>query len=145
MIDPDGKRCCSATVTLIATGVDLDPDHVTELLKHSPDQSWRRGERKSFTRADGTVRQFESVHADGGWKWFLWKDTPGESLEVQIEKCLSILESRADALRMLSEQGHDLELNCSEGSTCSVGVNLSNVTLRRLAKMHLDLDISIYR
>lgn len=143
MADRDGKICCSAT--LIATGADLDPDRVTELLKLTPDQTWRRGERKSFTRADGTVRQFDSVYADGGWKCFLTNDIADEALEAQMEKCLLVLESRADSLRKLSEQRYDLELNCYEGSTCSVGLTLTKDTLAQLAKLHLDLDISIYR
>jgi hypothetical protein len=58
------ENCSSAT--LIITGIDLDPDVITEALDLTPTQTWRRGEQKRFVRPDGSVRQFDSIHELGG-------------------------------------------------------------------------------
>ncbi len=60
------EAVCSAT--LIVFGEDVDPEAVTGLLQMDPSQAWRKGEQKSYTRSDGTVRQFNSFYEWGGWR-----------------------------------------------------------------------------
>src|SRR5207253_1126302 len=62
----EDQHHCSTT--LIVVGEDLDPDQVTEALGMEPDQSWRRGERKSLPLPGGKVMQFDSIYEDGCWK-----------------------------------------------------------------------------
>jgi uncharacterized protein DUF4279 len=76
------EHCCS--VTLIVVGDDLEPDVVTSTLGWPPDRSWRRGERKRFTRADGTELIFDSNNDWGGWKLFTTDDERGRPLQDQV-------------------------------------------------------------
>ena len=89
------EHCCS--VTLIVVGDDLEPEVVTSTLGWPPDQSWRRGERKRFTRPDGTERVFDSVHDWGGWKLFTADDERGRSLQDQVAAWLERLRVKGQA------------------------------------------------
>jgi hypothetical protein len=103
------EHCCS--VTLIVTGDDLEPDVVTSALGWPPDQSWRRGERKRFTRPDGTERVFDSVHDWGGWKLFT-ADERRRSLQDQVAAWLERLRVKAQALQSLRDRAWAVELDC---------------------------------
>ena len=104
------EHCCS--VTLIVLGDDLEPEVVTSTLGWSPDQSWRRGEQKRFTRPDGTVRVFDSVHDWGGWKLFMKGDDRECSLQEQVDKWLERLRGTSQVLQCLHDRGWDVELDC---------------------------------
>lgn len=104
------EHCCS--VTLIVVGDDLEPEVVTSTLGWPPDQSWRRGERKRFTRPDGTERVFDSVHDWGGWKLFTANDERGRSLQDQVAAWLERLQVKEQALRCLHDRGWEVELDC---------------------------------
>jgi hypothetical protein len=104
------EHCCS--VTLIVVGNDLEPEAVTSALGWHPDQSWRRGERKRFTRADGAERVFDSVHEWGGWKLFTADDERGRSLQDQVAAWLERLRVKGEALQSLRDRGWEVELDC---------------------------------
>jgi len=104
------EHCCS--VTLIVVGDNLEPDVVTFALGWPPDQSWRRGERKRFTRPDGTERVFDNVYEWGGWKHFATDDERKQALQDQVAAWLERLRGKRQALRSLCERGWEVELDC---------------------------------
>ncbi|MDB5310482.1 MAG: hypothetical protein JWO38_4684 [Gemmataceae bacterium] len=114
------EHCCS--VTLIVVGDDLDPEVVTTALGWPPDQSWRRGERKRFTRPDGTERVFDSVHDRGGWKLFTAGDERGRSLHGQVAAWLERLRVNGQAFRHLRDRGWEVELDCFAATSECLGL-----------------------
>ena len=132
------EHCCS--VTLIVLGDDLEPEVVTSTLGWSPDQSWRRGEQKRFTRPDGTVRVFDSVHDWGGWKRFTAKDERGRSLQEQVAAWLERLRVKMEELRSLHDRGWQLELDCFAATSECLG--LSVAVLGELAGLGLGLVLT---
>ncbi|MHB1559981.1 MAG: DUF4279 domain-containing protein [Isosphaeraceae bacterium] len=135
------KHCCS--VTLIVVGEDLDPDIVTEALGLPAHQSWRRGERKSFARRDGSVRYFDSIHEVGGWKHFL-PDPYRENrpLHEQFDLWLARLRANAEAIRALKARGWEVELDCYYAAGSDVLV-LGNSELRELAELGVGLALTL--
>jgi hypothetical protein len=140
MDDANAKHCCS--VTLIVVGEDLDPDEVTAILGLEASQSWRRGERKSFVRADGSVLYSDSIHERGGWKHFL-PDRYRENrpLSEQLFLWLARLRRHVDAVKRLTERGWKVELDCfAIGNEVLV---LDNSDLREIAELGVDLALTL--
>ena len=133
------RHCCS--VRLIVTGSDLDPDAVTAALGMEPDRSWRRGERKSFTRRDGSVRQFESIHDEGGWARRIPDRYRDEPLDRQLFLWVARLRELSDALRALRRRGWIIELDCFAAT--SEVVVLSHEDLGGLADLGIDLGLTL--
>ena len=133
------RHCCS--VRLIVTGSDLDPDAVTAALGMEPDRSWRRGERKSFTRRDGSVRQFESIHEEGGWARRIPDRYRDEPLDRQLFLWVARLRELSDALRALRQRGWIIELDCFAAT--SEVVVLSHEDLGGLADLGIDLGLTL--
>jgi hypothetical protein len=132
------KHCSS--VTLIIVGADLEPEVVTSILGWPPDKSWRRGERKRFTRPDGTERVFDSVHEWGGWKHFTADDERGQSLQGQVAAWLERLRIKGPALRSLHDRGWEVELDCfASTSEC---LDLPPIVLSELASLRVGLALT---
>lgn len=134
----DEYHCCSATLTVV--GDDLDPEVVTAALGWSPDKSWRRGEHKRFTRADGTERVFESVHDSGGWKSFESDEERRRPLQDQVATWLDRLRSRKTALRELRARGWEVELDCFAAT--SEYLHLRTGLMEQLAGLGVDLAVT---
>ena len=118
----------------------MEPEVVTSTLGWSPDQSWRRGEQKRFTRPDGTVRVFDSVHDWGGWKCFTAKDERGRSLQEQVAAWLERLRIKVEEIRSLHDRGWQLELDCfAATSEC---LDLPAAVLVELAGLGLGLVLT---
>ena len=135
------RHCCS--VRLIITGSDLDPDAVTAALGMEPDKSWRRGERKSFTRPDGSVRHLESIHEEGGWARRIPDRYRDEPLDRQLFLWVARLRELSDALRALRRRGWIIELDCFAAT--SEVVVLSHEDLGGLADLGIDLVLTLVR
>jgi hypothetical protein len=142
MTDVQAKHCCS--VTLIVVGADLDPEEVTKALGLAAHQSWRRGERKAFVRPDGSIRRFDSVHEEGGWKHFLpARHQENRPLHDQFRLWLARLRGLAEAIKTLTARGWEVELDCfAIGSEVLV---LSNRELRELAELGVGLALTLAR
>ena len=131
-------HCCS--VTLIVVGDDLEPEVVTSALGWNPDRSWRRGERKRFTRPDGTERVFDSAHNWGGWKLFAADGERERSLQDQLAAWLERLRVKRPALLGLGDRGWEVELNCfAATSECLV---LPVTVLGELASLGVRLALT---
>lgn len=85
---------------------------MTSALGWSADQSWRRGEHRRVEWPDGTVRVFDSIHSQGGWKRFGSDDERRLSLEDQFDAWRERLRGKGPALRCLQDRGWEVELNC---------------------------------
>jgi hypothetical protein len=133
------RHCCS--VRLIITGSDLDPAGVTAVLGMEPHKSWRRGERKSLTRPDGSVKQFESIHEEGGWTLRIPDCYRDEPLDRQLTIWVARLRELSDALWALKRHGWVIELDCFAAS--SEVIVLSHRDLRGLADLGIDLALTL--
>jgi len=130
---------CSAT--LMVLGDDLIPEKITEQIGLEPNQSWRRGERKSFIRNDGTVHYFDDVHEWGGWKCFIPKKHEALELEEMLAWWCDLLEGRESQMRELEGQGYWLEMNCFVAMSETVTIEVSADLQQRLASFRLNLSI----
>jgi len=134
----------SCSATLIILGDDLVPEAVTELLKIEPNQSWRRGERKSFVRHDGTVEYFDSIYEWGGWKAFIPDDKQDLELHEQLAYWCDLLEGRESVIRKLEEQGCWLQISCYVSTSATASIILSADLQQMLANLRLELSFSIF-
>lgn len=129
------------STTLLILGDELIPENVTAQLGLEPNQSWRKGEQKSFVRNDGTVDYFDSVYEQGGWKLFIPNEQGDLELEEQLAWWCDILEGKELAMRSLEEKDCWLRMDCfvttSETATFEISADLQ----QRLAKLHLNLTI----
>jgi hypothetical protein len=132
------EHCCSVTLNVV--GVDLEPNVVTSCLGWSPDQSWRRGERKRFMRPDGTERVFDSVHDRGGWKQFTAEDERGQSLEEQFAAWLERLRLKGQEIQRLHDHGWEIELDCfAATSEC---LDLPAAMIKEMAGLGIGLALT---
>lgn len=133
---------CSATLMIL--GDDLIPEKITELLKIEPNQTWRRGERKSLVRRGGTVEYFDSIYEWGGWKAFI----PGEKQDLELHEQLTywcdLLERPEPVMRKLEEEGYWLQISCYVSTTATASIILSADLQQRLANLRLELAFSIF-
>ena len=133
-----------SSATLIILANDLDPQKVTKQLGLKPDQSWRKGERKSFVRDDGTVRKLNGVYEWGGWKCFLPEEKKRLKLSEQLSHWCDALVGQESAMRELDEQEYCLEINCYISTAATASIILSADLQKRLADLHLDLSFDIF-
>jgi hypothetical protein len=141
---PDTELESTQSSTLVIIGAALDPSAVTASLKWQPWQSWRKGERKSFVRADGTRHVFDSTHEWGGWKLLipdLWRD---RELTDQLQYWTKTLKPKAQELRSLQEGGATIELNCCLITSAGTTLRVPAEVQRELSALGVDLDITFY-
>lgn len=133
---------CSATLIILSD--DLVPERISELLKIEPNQTWRRGERKSFVQPNGTVIYFDSVYEWGGWKSFIPDEKQDLELHERLAHWCNLLEGRESVMRELEEQGCWLQINCYVSTSATASIILSADLQRRLASLRLELSFSIF-
>jgi hypothetical protein len=80
---------CSATLMIL--GDNLIPEKISELLKIKPNQTWEKGEQKSFTTRDGKTNFHDSIYEWGGWKSFVPKEKEDLELDEQLEYWCDLL------------------------------------------------------
>jgi len=130
----------SCSSTLIVVGDDLDPEGVTSILGMEAHESWRRGDRQSFTRPDGTILLFKSSHDQGGWKHRIpgrYRDRP---LSEQVSLWRARLGGLGDAIRSLRGRGWEVELDCFVSG--SEILFLRNAELQELSGLGIDLILT---
>jgi hypothetical protein len=125
------------SATLMILGDELNPQDVTDQLGIEPSQSWRKGEHKSFTNNDETIRYLDSKHEYSGWKCFL----PGEQEHLELSEQLNwwcnFLRGKEAVMLSLEEKGCWLEMNCF----ATGAVEISADTQIRLSDLSLNLTI----
>jgi len=132
------------SATLIVLGHDFDPAAISSVLGWQPSQAWRKGDRKTFSRADGTQGVFDGVHEWSGWKLFLqepWRSCP---LSEQLEQWAASLGERATALEQLRRGDVSLELNCCVVTDATAVLVVPPTLLARLAALGVSLSITFY-
>lgn len=93
-------------------GETLDPNVVTKLLGMRPNQQWRRGDKKSFKRKDGSVLQFDSRHEWGGWKKWSSAAERKKELPLLLEHWCRKLTAKKKALARVHTSGSEIFLDC---------------------------------
>jgi hypothetical protein len=104
-------------------------------------RSWRRGEQNTFVRPDGSIRYFDSIHEQSGWKHFLSEIDKTLSLEEQLLLWLARLQNLAGAIQNITAKGWEVELDCF--TVGSEVLSLSNKNLRSLADLGLGLSLTL--
>jgi hypothetical protein len=132
-----------ATALLIVLGRNLNPDRVSRLLAIQPDQTWRRGERHSFKRKDGSIRQFTSRHGRGGWKASLKGGARKRSLPAQIRFWCERLTAKRSAVHELQQLGYSVLIDCC--ASAPDFIHFDAKLHRQLAELNVGLDITFYR
>ena len=132
------------SATLIILGRDLDPGEVTKKMGLQPWQSWRKGERKSFIRRDGTRREFKSVHEWGGWKLPVPQDQENQEIIGQLRYWTETLRSKTASLEYFRDKGFTIELNCCLIGDDTIVIRIPADVQKELANLFVDLDITFY-
>jgi hypothetical protein len=136
------QNVCSAT--LIVLGTDLDPDLVSHSLGLTPDRAWKRGERQSFVKADGTTHYFDSHYERGGWKSFLVEEELQIELVKQIEYWCATLKARTQAIRQLQGLGYKVIIDCCIVSDTTEFLHIGADLQKVLGDLQVDLDVTFY-
>jgi hypothetical protein len=123
---------CYASFSI--SGLELDPDEVSELLGISPDRSHRKGEVK-ILRSGNTI-----IHKNGHWA-LRSKLSDYEPFERHLDALLDRLKGKEAALKSLAEE-NKIQFGCDLWET--IGVELPTHILRRIADFNASLGITIY-
>ena len=132
------------SATLIVWGGDLEPSAITRELGRRPNQTWRKGEKRSYRRRDGSIRYFDSHHEWSGWKKWLNERQSGRPLEWQLQYWVTLLRPKAAALRALRGRGVVVELNCCVIASETARSRLPSKLLAILGSWGVDVDITWY-
>jgi len=132
------------SATLVIFGGAFEPSVVTRMLGWEPSQAWRKGDRRSFTRADGTEHFFDSHHEWSGWK--LWLDEPQTQRDLleQLQYWAELLRPKAANIRNLRDQGTTVELNCCVNTSGSAVAHVPSALQAEFGAWGVDLDITFY-
>ena len=141
-MDPAEREVASAT--LLIYGEDFEPSDVTRLLDLQPARAWRKGERKSFVRADGTQLIFDSLHERNGWKMWLDESTRERQLSEQLQHWRDLLRPRAAQMRKLRDQGVNIVLNCCVITSSATTVHISASLQGAFSALGVDLEFTFY-
>jgi hypothetical protein len=134
----------TGSVMLLILGNDLDPDEVSDRLDLAPSQAWRRGERQSFVRVDGSRLEFKSKHGWGGWKRFIEARQKELPIEAQLEFWYKKLRSRVAALAHFRSKGWDCALDLFLVTDATASMIFSSELQNSLSELGVDLRISIW-
>jgi hypothetical protein len=129
-------------VTLMLLGDGLNPDEVSSELGLVPSQCWRKGEKKSFLRADGTTRVFDSEHEWGGWKMLIPPEHKDDLIESQLEFWVDLLQSRIMALKRFRLLAFHCALDIFITSSETASIVIPHNLLTEVAALGVDLQWS---
>ena len=132
-----------SSVTLMILGEDLKPDEVSAELSLMPSQAWLKGEQKSFARADGSKRVFESRHEWGGWKCFVDQAHEDALLEEQLQFWCDTLQDKVDTLSRFKSKGLHCALSLFVTTDDTASIILPEELQASLASLGLELELSI--
>ncbi len=128
----------SSTVTIRLLGAELDPDHVTQLLRGTPSAAAKTGDK--IIKPDGRER----IVKRGFWRLEYGKrDAMGleEKIEILLAKLTDNLESWQDVTRNLESADIYCGLfidNWNEGFT------LSSSMIKKISDRNLTIGFDIY-
>jgi hypothetical protein len=141
-MENENQYHCSAT--LLVLGDDLDPDLISHSLGITPERAWRRGERQSFVKTDGTTHYFDSHYEWGGWKSFATEERLRMDLVKQIEYWCETLTARKQSVGELQELGYKITIDCCIVSETTERISLGSELQQILGDMKVDLDVTFY-
>ena len=123
------------SATLLIFGGEFEPSEVSKHLGLAPWRSWRKGERKSYVRKDGTTILFDSFNEWSGWKHKLREELSSQPLEAQLEAWCELLRPRQSGLKLVRDMVEKIHLDCCivcSSTTCFIVSPLVQETLAQL-------------
>ena len=129
---------------LVITGVDMDPDQVTNSIGLTPQQVWRRGQKKTLSTADGRLRELDSTHDRSGWKCWLEEPYSKRELCDQLSYWVETLKPYATVLNSLKRSGAAVVLDCFITTSRAFGVAISSDLQGKFGELGVDLEFSFY-
>jgi hypothetical protein len=127
-----------SSVTLVITGLDLEPEQVTKILEMPPTRSWKRGQEKVF-RSGRT-----HVYPWGGWKLFQSDETMKMPLEKQLEYWASLLAPKTASLRQLRGMDCAAVLDCYLSISETASVPVSAELLEKIAGCGVEIELNCF-
>src|SRR5258705_6363506 len=103
---------CYCSSTLIVLGDDLDPKIVTNCLRIEPTRSFRKGEKPSFVKPDGSVRRLDIPYKWGSWKRRIEEEKRVLDISDQLQYWCNFLDKQPDAIRELKSHDYSVLLDC---------------------------------
>jgi hypothetical protein len=131
-----------SSVGLMILGHNLEPHEVSHTLDLKPSASWRKGETKGYTRADGTTVEFDSQHKWGGWR--MNGDPQDTTLGAQLARWCDLLRNRSTRIEQLRSRGCRCYLDVFLTTDDAAFVLLPQALLGALASLGVDVELSIW-
>ncbi len=126
-----------SSATIVITGDDLDPDHITELMGVEPTRCWRKGEWRTISNGN------QLPCRTGHWALSADRISPAD-LNGQIENLMTSVTQNLDIWRSLAGQ-YSLQIVCGfEMTTWNEGFRLSPNVLTLAAKRGALIDVDIF-
>lgn len=132
-----------SSATLMILGDALEPAIASKELSLIPSQSWRKGDQKEHTRADGSKLVLDSRHEWGGWKLFVDPKCRDSPLESQIESLCETLHGKAEVIARLKSNGMHCILDLFLTTNATASLILSEDLQNSLLSLGLEIQLSI--
>lgn len=132
------------SATLLIFGGEFEPREVSKHLGLAAWRSWRKGERKSYVRKDGSTILFDSSHNWSGWKHKLSEELSSQPLEAQLEAWCELLRTRKRGLKLVRNMVEKIHLDCCivcSSTTCFI---VSPLVQETLAQLDVSLAVTYY-
>ena len=123
-------------------GESLQPDVVTNELRLTPNQSWKKGEQKHFIRSDGSKLIFDSYHKWGGWKVFIPDEIKDEYLEEQLQYWCNTLQEKKSNIEALKSKDLDFALDIFICTDSTASIIIPEALQKEVSELGVELQIS---
>jgi hypothetical protein len=122
-------------VSFSISGLELNPDTVSELLEIEPDYLHRKGDVKKSSRSDNVV-----VHKDGHWS-ITSNLPPEESFEAHFDDLLDRLAGKEGDVKLLAKK-YKAHFSCDIWE--AIGIEVSSEIINRIAVLDASIGITFY-
>jgi hypothetical protein len=132
------------TATLLIFGGEFEPSDVSKHLGLAPWRSWRKGEKQSYVRKDGSTILFDSLNEWSGWKHKLPEELSLLPLETQLEAWCELLGARKQGLKLVRNMVENIHLDCCIVCSSTTRFIISPLIQGALAQLEVSLAVTYY-
>ncbi len=132
------------SATLLIFGGEFEPSEVSKHLGLAPWRSWRKGEKKSYVREDGTTILFDSSNEWSGWKHKLPEELSLQPLEAQLEAWCELLRPRKNGLKLVRGMVEKIHLDCCIVCSSTTRLIVTPLIQETLAQLDVSLAVTYY-
>jgi hypothetical protein len=131
--------------TLLIFGGEFEPTEVSQHLGLVPWRSWRKGERQSYVRRDGSSMMFDSLYEWSGWKHKLPEELSAQPLETQLDAWCGYLLPRKQGLQFVRNLAEKIHLDCCISSSSTTAYfSVSPSVQKTLSQLGVSLVVTFY-